>query len=154
MLTKLLTVETIQLQEQVPTWQDAITIAAQPLVDNQSIRLEYIKAMIASVEEFGPYIVIAPLVALPHARPEEGALKVGVSLLKLNQSISFSDDNEHEVNLLIVLSATDNSSHIGVLTALSELLGDEKIIRSIIMAESKSKIVQIIQSINLVGVII
>jgi len=152
MLTKLLTIETIQLQEHVATWQEAITLAAQPLVDNQSIRREYIGAMIASVEEFGPYIVIAPLVALPHARPEEGALKVGVSLLKLNQSVSFSNDSEHEVNLLIVLSATDNSSHIGLLTALSELLGDEEIIQSIIMAESKSEIIQIIQSINLTGV--
>jgi len=51
-----------------------------------------------------------------------------------------------------VLSATDNSSHIGVLTALSELLGDEEIIQSIITAESKSEIIQIIQSINLTGV--
>lgn len=36
--------------------------------------------MIESVEEYGPYIVIGPHLALAHARPEDGSLKLGLSL--------------------------------------------------------------------------
>ena len=46
--------------------------------------------MINNVKEIGSYIVIAPKVAIPHARPEDGTNKLGISFLKL----------EHQSNLI------------------------------------------------------
>ena len=37
--------------------------------------------MIESVHEFGPYIVIAPEIAIAHARPDHNVNEVGLSLL-------------------------------------------------------------------------
>lgn len=54
------------------SWQEAIELAAQPLLDKHEIEERYIKAIIDKVEAFGPYIDLGLGIALPHARPEEG----------------------------------------------------------------------------------
>lgn len=138
--------DTIQLCDCVESWQSAIELAAQPLLNNGSITQGYLQAMIDSVNKFGPYIIITPLVALPHARPEKGAQKIGLSLLKTKQAVAFSNNIEHQVNLMIVLAAIDNSSHIGILTELSDLLGDETNVQALIAANTADEIISIINT--------
>lgn len=58
------------------------------LLDNQSIKKEYIADMIASVHEFGPYIVIAPGIALFHARPEGNVNEICLSYLRLKSQLN------------------------------------------------------------------
>ena len=43
----------------------------------------YTEAMIDVVRDMGPYIVLAPGLAMPHARPEMGAKQVGTALVTL-----------------------------------------------------------------------
>lgn len=145
MLIELLTDETIIINQESMSWQDAITLSAQPLLAQGQIKSEYITAMIDSVNKFGPYIVIAPKVALPHARPDKGALKMGLSLLINKTEVSFSEDPEHQVNLFFALSATDSQSHIKALTELSEVLGDEDGIAALIAANSTSEVHAVLQ---------
>ncbi len=146
MIEQYLNQNTIQLQETVDDWKSAITLAAQPLIQNHNISNEYLRAMIDSVNKLGPYIIITPLVALPHSRPEQGVYKVGLSLLRIKQAVAFSNDSDHLVNLIIVLAATDNSSHIGILTELSDLLGDEANVQAMIAANSSDEIITIINN--------
>lgn len=136
MLLELLTDETIIINHESMSWEDAIALSAQPLLAQGQIKSEYITAMIDCVNKFGPYIVIAPRVALPHARPEKGALKMGLSLLINRAGINFSEDPEHQVNLVFALSATDSQAHIKALTELSEVLGDDAAISALIEANS------------------
>ena len=79
----------IIVKEQVNDWTEAITIASQPLLQEQIIEQGYVQAMIDSVNELGPYIVIAPEIAIAHARPNNDVHQVGLSLLKLNQHVHF-----------------------------------------------------------------
>ena len=72
MLTDLLTKEKIRFTNKELSWQEAIELAAQPLLDKHEIEERYIKAIIDKVEAFGPYIDLGLGIALPHARPEEG----------------------------------------------------------------------------------
>lgn len=81
----------IIVKEQVNDWTEAITIASQPLLQEQIIEQGYVQAMIDSVNELGPYIVIAPEIAIAHARPNNDVHQVGLSLLKLNQHVAFCD---------------------------------------------------------------
>ncbi|MGG0662280.1 BglG family transcription antiterminator [Bacillus altitudinis] len=143
-LNDLLTEETIQLQQTADTWQEAITKAAQPLLDQQAIQESYVKAMIQSVHQNGPYIVIAPQVAIPHARPEDGVNKLSMSLMSCHQPVSFSKDGKKQVRLIIVLAAIDSMTHLKALKQLTMLLSEEKRVRQLIEAEELAAIQQLI----------
>jgi mannitol operon transcriptional antiterminator len=144
MLDELLQEEYIQLKDSVSDWKEAIRLAAEPLLKSQSITEAYVQAMIANVEENGPYIVIAPRVALPHARPEQGVNRIGMSLLRLKQPVSFSNTQERDAQLIIVLAAVDNETHLKALAQLSMMLSEEDNIDRIIGAQDKETILHYI----------
>lgn len=144
-LSSLLKVQHIQTVERVPDWRKAIQLAAAPLLENRFIETEYVKAMIDVLDETGPYVVVSPLVAIPHARPQDGVHRLGMSLLQLKNSISFSERGTHPVKLLIVLAAVDGDSHLKALGQLTKILNDKRLKEQLIEAESAEKIYELIQ---------
>lgn len=119
----------VQVKESAITWQDAITLAAQPLLANQSIKEEYIEAMIENVIENGTYIIVADNIALPHARSERGALKTAVAVTKLEKAVMFPEDKS--VSILICLSAQDAAQHSDALAMLSDFFIDDDLIEEV-----------------------
>ena len=87
------------------------------LLAKNYISENYIQAIKDSTISNGPYYILAPGVAMPHARPECGALKTGMSLTLLKQGVYFPG-NDEPIKLLIGLSAADADSHIGAIQAL------------------------------------
>lgn len=144
MLADTLTRETIQVQSCVTDWKEAIQTASIPLLNNSTIQKEYIQAMIDNVIELGPYIVIAPDIAIAHARPDGAVNKVGLSLLKLNQSINFGEDS-HYAKLIFVLAAIDNKQHLNILGELTSLLNNQKTIDKLKNSASTNEIINIIK---------
>ena len=68
-------------------WQEAIDFSMVSLLDKNYISENYIQAIKDSTINNGPYYILAPGVAMPHARPECGALKTGMSLTLLEQGV-------------------------------------------------------------------
>ena len=64
--------------------------------------------------------------AMPHARPEEGAKGLGLSLLKLQQGVSFGSEEFDPVDIIIMLAAPDKHSHIEMISALAELFSSDE----------------------------
>ena len=146
-ISDLLKREMIQIKDKVDSWQEAIRVAASPLLNIQAIEPRYIDAMITNIEKLGSYVVLAPNVAIPHARPEEGVKKLSMSLLKLNKPVSFSPDDPHKnVQLIFVLAAVDNHSHLKALSQLTELLEEEENIDQMIEMTKKGSFLELIQS--------
>lgn len=135
----------VQFESSVRNWEEAIVKSAKPLLDGDYIEQGYVDAMIESVNEYGPYIVIAPRVAMPHARPETGSKKIGYSILKLEQPVAFSEEAEHEVELLIALSCVNAESHIELLQFIVEVLSDEVKFENALKASSKQALIDIFQ---------
>ncbi|MGG0643125.1 BglG family transcription antiterminator [Sporosarcina gallistercoris] len=144
MLCDLLTDETIQFTDSVSNWKEAIRLASEPLLKNNSIELRYVDSMIQNVEELGPYIVLTKGMALPHSRPENGVLKVGMSFLRIREAVAFSDLEKHTANLIIVLAAADNETHLAALSQLSDLLSEEENLQALIAADSVDDVLKII----------
>ncbi|EAN1168659.1 PTS mannitol transporter subunit IIA, partial [Salmonella enterica] len=107
------------------------------------INENYIQAIKDSTISNGPYYILAPGVAMPHARPECGALKTGMSLTLLRQDVQFTDEDDG-IKLLIGLSAADSDSHIGAIQALSELLCEEDVLAALLAAKSEKELADII----------
>lgn len=75
--------KSIRLQAEANTWQEAVKIGVDLLVAADVVEPRYYQAILDGVEQFGPYFVIAPGLAMPHGRPEEGVKKTGFSLVTL-----------------------------------------------------------------------
>ena len=148
-LTDLLKEELIQQVDSVSTWQDAIGLAAQPLLAHGYIEESYIQAMIASINETGPYIVLAPKVAVPHASPDAGVHQLGISLLQVKEPVDFSEEghDDKKVQLIFVLAAVDSTAHLRALQELALILDDEEAIDSLIAASDPREILAIIEKI-------
>ncbi|WP_460909760.1 PTS sugar transporter subunit IIA, partial [Staphylococcus aureus] len=101
MALDILTTTRIIVKEQVNSWHEAITVASQHLLQEQVIEQGYVEAMIESVKEVRPYIVIAPEIAIAHTRPNNNVNHVGISQLKLNQHVAFCDE-DHYASLIFV----------------------------------------------------
>ena len=125
MLKKWIYDTTITLQESVEDWLQALEWCAKPLLDLQVIEPEYVTAIIQQHHTLGPYYVLAPGLAMPHARPEEGAKGLGLSLLKLKQGVSFGAGEFDPVDVIIMLAAPDKNSHIEMISSLAELFSSD-----------------------------
>ena len=136
----------VAVVDSVKDWEDAIRTAAKPLVEDHSVETSYVEAMINNVKKFGNYIVVAPKVAMPHSRPEDGVNKNCLALLKLNNGVYFGDtsDEDNNVHLVFVLGAVDSNSHIDTLTALMEVIDDEEKVESIIECKTVEDIMKLI----------
>jgi PTS system ascorbate-specific IIA component len=123
-LLKMIYKETIALDVKANDWKDAVRAAGSLLVDTGSVEPRYVAAMIETVFSMGPYIVIAPGVALPHARPEDGVIKPCMSMITLHTPVNFGNQANDPVKLIVAFGTIDNKAHIEALTCLAKLLGD------------------------------
>lgn len=144
MLSELLTVDMIQFSDKAMSWEEAISCSAQPLLHTKKIQESYIEAMIEKVNNYGPFINIGDRIALPHARPEDGVLQLGMSLLKLNSPVLLSNDEKHPVTIFICLAAIDNDMHLKALASLTKILSNKNKLQLLLNAESKNEIIEII----------
>lgn len=71
----------IRLGLEAADWKEAVKLAVEPLIESGAILPEYYDAIIESTEEYGPYYILMPGMAMPHARPEAGILFVIFLLL-------------------------------------------------------------------------
>jgi PTS system ascorbate-specific IIA component len=85
----------------------------------------YTDEMLAALEQYGPYIVIAPGVALAHARPSPAVRGVAFSILTLAPPVPFGHPENDPVRLVVGLAAPDDESHIEALRQMADLLGDD-----------------------------
>ncbi len=134
--------EYIKVNAEAPSWQDAIRQSGELLLSNDCIEPRYIDRMISMVEEEGPYMVIAPGVALAHARPDDGAKKIGLAFLTLKEPIEFGNPDNDPVRLVLALSAVDNSSHLKVIGEMAELLIDEAAMEKLYACQDASEMAE------------
>lgn len=125
MLNEWLTRETIQVIESVDDWQAALKSACQPLIDSGKVETSYLEAIYTSHAELGPYYVVGPKIAMPHARPEDGVNELSLGLTVIKQGVSFGSEGNDPVYLLFTLAAIDSDSHVGMISQLAELFMNE-----------------------------
>ena len=141
--------ELIQQLDKVNDWQTAVRIASKPLLEQGYIEESYVEAIISSVNEIGPYIVLAPKVAVPHASPDAGVHRLGISLLQLKEPVNFGleDDEDKNVQLIFVLATVDSTAHLKALQQLALILDDDEVIENLIKAEMPEEILGLIEKV-------
>ncbi len=124
-LEGLLPESAIQVGVSVADWREAVRAVGRCLVEAGATSDAYTDEMIATVEELGPYIVIAPGIALAHARPSPAVHRIGIGLVTLDPAVPFGHQENDPVRIVIGLAATDNEGHVGALASLAGFLADD-----------------------------
>ncbi|KOO09321.1 PTS sugar transporter subunit IIA [Vibrio hepatarius] len=126
-------------------WAEAVKVTTAYLETKGYVTSDYASAIIQSTIDNGPYYVLCPGIAMPHARPEAGVLKTGLGIHVFPTAVDFGSDMG-PANVLLTLAATDSDTHIEVIQALSEMLVDEANITKLAAASSKEDVLNIIKS--------
>ncbi|MDO9545706.1 MAG: PTS sugar transporter subunit IIA [Pelolinea sp.] len=142
-LKQLIRPNLVAVDVEVKNWQDAIRAAGRLLINDGAVEERFSDAMIRVAKEFGPYIVVAPGIALPHARPEDGVINASISILRLKTPVEFGNKDNDPVYLVVALAAIDNRQHIEGLSGLADVLGDEEKIKDIKQAQTKEKLLEV-----------
>ncbi|QUG40637.1 PTS sugar transporter subunit IIA [Psychrobacillus sp. INOP01] len=122
-------------------WEDAVRLCGEILVKTGKVEATYVDAMIRNIQELGPYILIAPGVAMPHARPEDGVIQEGISVVVLKEEVAFEPGKEFKV--LIGLAALNNESHIDILQKIAEVISKADSIEQLKNAKEHDEIFQL-----------
>ncbi|SES30476.1 PTS sugar transporter subunit IIA [Salisediminibacterium halotolerans] len=142
-----LTSDLIQWKDGAADWEEAIRESAAPLLQQGNIAESYIDAMVENIRTLGPYILIAPNVALPHARPEMGVSEAGIALTVFNEDVAFPaghDNKTQTARIFICLAAVDSDSHLSLLQGISQWIDNSELLNRLLEASSKDEVEDLI----------
>ncbi|WP_217539733.1 PTS sugar transporter subunit IIA [Vibrio metschnikovii] len=123
----------------------ALDIACSTLIAQGKVNKSYLDAIKEKHKEMGAYYVLAPKIAMPHARPEDGVNEACLQVTIFKHGVDLESEDNGDVYLSVTLAAVDSDSHIQTIVALSELFQNDDDINAIISAESKDDIVKILK---------
>lgn len=144
-LAEYLTKERILLDVSCSDWKEAVRAGCGLLLREECIGSEYAEAILRHHEEMGPYMVVAPGIMFAHARPEEGAKKISISLVRLKEPIAFGNETNDPVSLVLTLATTDNTAHLALLAGLMSLLSDEADMKQVMQAQAVEEVMAVIE---------
>ncbi|MBR0385264.1 MAG: PTS sugar transporter subunit IIA [Erysipelotrichaceae bacterium] len=142
---EILSVDHILTGVKAETWQQAVEAAGQILVDQGSITSEYIENMIQAVNELGPYMVLMPHFALAHAAPCAAGLHDDMSLIILDEPVTFGSPND-PVKVILCLACTDKESHMNALTRVAGALMEETVFDALMEASTAEEAYEALNS--------
>lgn len=123
-LSDFLAKDAIALDVEVDDWEGAVRRAGALLEDTGVADRAYTTAMVESVQEKGPYIVVAPGFAFAHARPSDAVHRTGMSWLRLSRPVEFGHASNDPVGLVVALAAKDTKAHQTSMAQLAKVLAD------------------------------
>lgn len=139
MLCELLTTETIRVGVEAQDWEEVVDATGELLLNTGAIQPSYVDAMKETIEELGPYVVLAPGIALLHSRPEGGVNRICMSLVILDPPVEFGHPDNDPVDLAFALGGVDESSHMEALSQLAEGLSQEALVARLREAKSPAE---------------
>lgn len=130
----------IVLHARAADWREAIRLAGDALVDSGCTTSEYTEAMIRMVDAHGPYIVIAPGLALAHARPGPEVRCDGLSIVTLAEPVEFGHAHNDPVRVVIGLAGTAADNHLAAVAELVNAFNDPSVIPAIADAGTRDAV--------------
>lgn len=145
MLYSLLDEESVVLDYEADTWEEAIRGAGQILLKKSVIVERYIDSMIQIVKRNGPYNVFVPHAAIAHASPADGSLTLGISLVRLKNPVVFHHPSNDPVQVIACISGGQEKRYLQPFFHLVRILQNEEVLDFILSAENAVEIINIIR---------
>lgn len=121
-------------------WRAAVRLVGEALARSGAARVGYTDEMIRMIEEHGPYVVIAPGLALAHARPGPDVLTDGLALVTLATPVPFGHPHNDPVSVVLGLAIVDAASHLASVAAIANVFNDSSAIEELAAATTVEQI--------------
>ena len=144
MKTSLIALDAIRVLDSTSDFEAAITEAAELLVITGCAHADYVSAVLENYRTLGPYFVVAPEVAIAHAKPGPDVVSPAISLLKLNNSVASGHSMHKSVKLVFALATPSADAHIDLMGELASRLSSPETMNSLLNASAKSVIWEIL----------
>lgn len=135
----------VSFHESFPDWENAVVASCETLLADGSIEKSYVDSVVNCIKEYGPYIVLAPDIAMPHS--QKGAVGVhdtAIAFMKVEQPVHFEEGNpEKDARLFFTLAAIDNDQHFANMQKLAELLFMDGFVQDMLQAKSTDDLLKI-----------
>jgi PTS system ascorbate-specific IIA component len=123
----------------------ALDITCSKLLEQGKLEASYLEAIKEKHKEIGAYYVLAPKIAMPHARPEDGVNEAALQVTVFKNGVDLESEDNGDVYFSITLAAMDSDSHIQTIMALAELFQNEDDVDAIIAAQNEAEIIEILK---------
>jgi ascorbate PTS system EIIA or EIIAB component len=140
-------IENLKIRSEAMDAYTALREVGKLLVDAQSVKSQYIDNMISSYQVFGPYFVIAPGVAIAHAKPDESVNRDDIALMICHSPVIFNSHND-PVTMLFGLCATGSHQHMEVLMKVANLLSDTEAQKRIMSVNDEEELFELLNNLS------
>jgi len=84
--------------------------------------------------------VIAPGLAMPHARPNDSVLETGMSLVTLAEPVSFGHAKNDPVRVVFGLAALDHDKHLELLSEFAAKFSQPDFVNTLLTSSTEGEI--------------
>lgn len=114
-------------------WEEAVRMSCKSLIENDVITEEYVEKIVESINKYGPYIIIAQDIAMPHsALGQSGVKKCAIGFMKLEEPVYFEEKNEEKrAKVFFTLAANNPDEHLKKMEELTSILVNNEIMEKI-----------------------
>lgn len=127
-------------------WREALRKGIEPLLADKSVEPEYADCLIKNVEKHGPYIVLLPGVAMPHAvEGAVGANREAISLMVTKTPVYFGEEHDPDTTATVffTLSDVDAQSHLQNIQRLAMVLSNPEVVERLARIQTAEELLEI-----------
>jgi PTS system ascorbate-specific IIA component len=135
-----LTGDAVEIGAVASDWRAAVRLAGDVLVRAGATTPAYADEMVRMIEEHGPYVVIAPGLALAHARPGPAVLHDGLAIVTLAEPVYFGHPHNDPVRVVLGLSIKSSDTHLAAVAELANVFNDSNAIEALAAATSVAQV--------------
>jgi PTS system ascorbate-specific IIA component len=129
----------ISINYSAESFEAAVSAAVELLIQDGRALPSYISEVLSNLSELGPYFVVAPGIAIAHAKPSASVKETGLSLAVFSHGVQSGSSND-PVRLLFALAALDADSHLELLADFAAWISTPGIVNSLQNASAESVI--------------
>lgn len=127
------------------SWDDAVRAAGRDLVHARAVGPAYVDEMVQLIDDGGPWCVIAPGIALPHARPSALVRRDAAAIVTLLEPVEFGHPHHDPVRVVVALASTTQTEHIRALAAIAVQLDRAGVVDAVAAATTRAEAIVAIE---------
>ena len=121
-------------------WREAVEASGRALTASGATDAGYTVDMVRMIEEHGPYVVVAPGLALAHARPGPAVRRDGLAIVTLADPVPFGHPYNDPVRVVLALAGASSARHLQLVAEIANIFNDSDAVERLAAATTPDEV--------------